>query len=157
MSRDPILGRSALRALSVPLGAALIALTFSLTSAAQTDGAPPESANAPTETAETSRAPESPAGRQVDNASEAEPAAAAAAATRTADTSLEDDKANMIICRSESVIGTKIKRRRCATAAQWAETQRTTANNAEEGMRQIRERSTIVLNAPSGPPGASGN
>jgi hypothetical protein len=80
-----------------------------------------------------------------------EPAAAASAANTAtavevslAEPAFEDGPGSEIVCRTEQVLGTKIKKRVCATAAAWAELQRKTANNAGESMRQIHERSTIA-------------
>jgi hypothetical protein len=66
-----------------------------------------------------------------------------------------EEEGSEIICRTEQVLGTKIKRRVCATAAAWAEAQRKTSNTAEESMRQVRERSTISP-AAAAPPTAFG-
>jgi hypothetical protein len=143
-------------ALAAALMATLVA--FAAPAAAQPDAAPTDRAEA-SDNEPGSRVSER---RPADRAQHAETDAAAETpaesepetnATRTAEIDADD----VIVCRNQQVIGTKIKRRVCATAGQWAAMQRRTANAAEEGFRQLRERSTIVSDAPSGPSPSGGN
>jgi hypothetical protein len=61
-----------------------------------------------------------------------------------------------IVCKNIKVIGTKIARRVCGTPEQWAAQQRKTTDGAQEAMRQVRERSSIVVSQPGNRPGGLG-
>jgi hypothetical protein len=54
-----------------------------------------------------------------------------------------------LVCKNRKVTGTKISRRICGTPEQWAAQQSKTTDAAQEAMRQVRERSSIVVTQPS--------
>ena len=58
------------------------------------------------------------------------------------------DPESQIVCRSYRRLGTRIDRRVCATAAQWAEREAASERDAQRVMRELGEASAIV------PPGA---
>ena len=79
--------------------------------------------------------------------------AAAAAAPATPDTgaaaTLAEQPAETVearlVCKSYKRTGTRMARRVCGTPEQWAALDEATTDNAQEGMRQIRDRSTIAM------------
>jgi hypothetical protein len=83
-----------------------------------------------------------------------EPAAAPAtlptynAATASVAQAAETIEAKMV-CKNRKITGTKISRRICGTPEQWAAQQQRTTDDAQEAMRQVRERSSIVVTQPS--------
>jgi hypothetical protein len=54
-----------------------------------------------------------------------------------------------LVCKNRKVTGTKISRRICGTPEQWAAQEKRTTDGAQEAMRQVRERSSIVVTQPS--------
>jgi hypothetical protein len=54
-----------------------------------------------------------------------------------------------LVCKNRKVTGTKISRRICGTPEQWAAQEKKTTDDAQEAMRQVRERSSIVVTQPS--------
>jgi hypothetical protein len=65
---------------------------------------------------------------------------------------VEEVEARMV-CKNIKLTGTKIARRICGTQEQWASMEKRTSENAQEGMRQIRDRSTVVTSQPQNPLG----
>jgi hypothetical protein len=49
-----------------------------------------------------------------------------------------------IVCKNVEVLGSSIKRRVCGTPEQWEAARKKKSDAAQEGMRQMRERSTLV-------------
>jgi hypothetical protein len=84
----------------------------------------------------------------------ATPPTDAAAATLAAQTA-ETVEAK-IVCKNVKLTGTKISRRTCGTPEQWAAQSEKTTDNAQEAMRQVRDRSSIVVSQPQNPLGAPG-
>jgi hypothetical protein len=62
-----------------------------------------------------------------------------------------------IVCKNIKVLGTKISRRTCGTPEQWAARARKTTDDAQETMRQVRDRSAIAMPEPANAPGTGGN
>jgi hypothetical protein len=87
----------------------------------------------------------------------AEAAAAAAAATPTAAPTAASatDSAQAaepkIICKNIKPIGSRVERRICGTEEQWAASSQSTSADAQEGMRQVRDRSGITGGGGGGP------
>jgi hypothetical protein len=50
-----------------------------------------------------------------------------------------------LVCKSMKPLGTRVAKRVCATPEQWAATDRRTTRGAEEGMRQMRDRNSTVI------------
>jgi hypothetical protein len=84
--------------------------------------------------------------------------AAAVAVTETTAAALAPDPdetvETRIVCKNIKVLGTKISRRVCGTPEQWAAQARKTTNDAQETMRQVRDRSSIAIPQPESPLGA---
>jgi hypothetical protein len=59
-----------------------------------------------------------------------------------------------IVCKNIKALGTKISRRVCGTPEQWAAQARKTTDDAQETMRQVRDRSAIAMPQPESPLGA---
>ena len=78
-------------------------------------------------------------------------AAPAALPTHTAD--VIDER---IVCKNVKLTGTNISRRICGTPEQWAAQNKKTTDDAQEAMRQVRERSSIVVTQPGNQPGGLG-
>lgn len=55
------------------------------------------------------------------------------------------------VCRSMKVIGSRIERKICATPEEWAANQESSAKDADEFMRQMREIASIAPSQGSGP------
>ena len=53
-----------------------------------------------------------------------------------------------LVCKNRKVTGTKISRRICGTPEQWAAQEKKTSDDAQEAMRQVRERTSIVVTQP---------
>lgn len=140
-------------------GTFAVALCATLNAAAQS----PAAESATNEAAPAAAAAEQPKSRR-ERRREAEAAeqtaAAAAAATQpvaaaaVAEPPGETVEAKMV-CKNIKVTGTKMARRICGTPEQWAAVNDRTSNDAEETMRQVRERSSIVTSQP-GTPGPGG-
>ena len=56
-----------------------------------------------------------------------------------------------VVCRMMRPTGTRVKRRACGTAEEWATNEGRHADAAQETMRQVRDRSTIVVAQPENP------
>jgi hypothetical protein len=78
-------------------------------------------------------------------------AAAATLAAQTAET-----VEARIVCKNVKLTGTKISRRTCGTPEQWAAQSEKTTGDAQEAMRQVRDRSSIVVSQPDNPLGPPG-
>jgi hypothetical protein len=113
------------------------------------DDAAPPAADQPKSRRERRREAEAAAAGAAANA---QPTAAAAAVA--APTAAETIEAKMI-CKNIKVTGTKMSRRVCGTPEQWASVSDRTRSDADETMRQVRERSSIVTSQP-GTPGPGG-
>lgn len=80
--------------------------------------------------------------------------AAAAAAAATAAAAPTDSVATAepeVVCKSIKPIGSRVERRVCATEQQWAATNQSTSSDAQESMRQIRDRSGVTGGGGGGP------
>lgn len=140
-------------------GTVAVALCAALNAAAQS----PAAESAANEAAPAAAAAEQPKSRRERRreAEAAEQAAAGAASPATRPTVAaaaeppgETVEAKMV-CKNIKVTGTKMARRVCGTPEQWAAVNDRTSNDAEETMRQVRERSSIVTSQP-GTPGPGG-
>jgi hypothetical protein len=165
MNRDSGMTRAVPRGL---LTGALV-LTLCTSAAALAQDATPGDDAAVSRGAQAGTAPDQPRrGRDRRRSSQTtdEPAAAATAAAAVApaaDTtpatlaqhSVDTIEARMV-CKNIKATGTKISRRICGTPEQWATQERTTTDNAQEAMRQVRERSSIVVSQPQNPLGGLG-
>jgi hypothetical protein len=60
-----------------------------------------------------------------------------------------------MVCKNIKLTGTKIARRICGTQEQWASMEKRNSEKTEEGMRQMRERSSIVTAQPQNPLGGA--
>ena len=58
-----------------------------------------------------------------------------------------------VICKNRKVSGSSIKRRVCGTAQQWEDARKRTTTAAQEDMRQMRDKTTVVSRAPEYPQG----
>ena len=56
-----------------------------------------------------------------------------------------------IVCKNVKLTGTKISRRICGTPEQWAAQQQKTTDDAQEAMRQVRDRSSVVVSQQENP------
>jgi hypothetical protein len=89
----------------------------------------------------------------------AEAAAAAATATTTATAAptaaAGTDSAQAaepkIVCKNIKPIGSRVERRICGTEEQWAASSQSTSADAQEGMRQVRDRSGVTGGGGGGP------
>jgi hypothetical protein len=87
----------------------------------------------------------------------ATPAPAAPAAPATAAPPVSEGPEATIVCKNIKLTGTKISRRICGTEAQWAAQENRTTDDAQEAMRQVRDRSSIVVSQPDNPLSRGGN
>jgi hypothetical protein len=62
-----------------------------------------------------------------------------------------------IVCKNIKLTGTKISRRICGTPEQWAAQEQKTTDDAQEAMRQVRDRSSIGVSQPDNPLAPGGN
>jgi hypothetical protein len=89
-----------------------------------------------------------------------EPAAAALPPTDAAAATLAAQTAETvearIVCKNVKLTGTKISRRICGTPEQWAAQSEKTTDDAQEALRQVRDRSSIVVSQPDNPLGPPG-
>ena len=81
--------------------------------------------------------------RRRQNTDAAAPAAAATDKPETAEPKL--------ICRSVKLVGSRVARRVCGTAEEWAAANEKSSGDAEEGMRQMRGGGGITGQPQSGP------
>ncbi len=100
------------------------------------------------------------AAQAADETRAAETAVAAPASTDAAPATLaaqagETVEARMM-CKNVKLTGTKISRRICGTPEQWAAKEQKTTDDAQEAMRQVRDRSSIVVSQPQSPLGGLG-
>ena len=58
-----------------------------------------------------------------------------------------------MVCKNIKLTGTKIARRICGTQEQWASMEKRNSDKAQEGMRQMRDRSSVVTAQPENPLG----
>ena len=137
---------------------AAVALGIATTGAAQAqpDAAVADDADAAAKAEQPAPAAESPRrtrerrnARAATNAAETPAEAAAAPATpATAAAALVEPPAETvearIVCKNYKPTGSRMARRVCGTPEQWAAIGEATSENAEENMRQIRERSAIA-------------
>lgn len=56
-----------------------------------------------------------------------------------------------LICRTIKPTGTRVGRRICGTPEQWAASEKASTDAAQEGMRQVRDRSSVVVSQPESP------
>jgi hypothetical protein len=159
MNRDSGVARAVTRALLT--GAFLLTLGASAASLAQ---APvPADDTTVTSTAGASAEADQPrrardrrrSARPADDTPAPEAAAAVATlpthtATTTSAQAAETVEATMV-CKNIKLTGTKISKRICGTPEQWAGQQRKTTDDAQEAMRQVRDRSSIVVTQPDNP------
>lgn len=147
MNRNSGLAHAVARVLMT--GALLATLGVALAQTAPADRAPAARGAAEAATAEPPR-------RNRERRRSAAVVAATAAAGSTA-TAAEppapaaDEAEAQIVCKNIKLTGTKISRRICGTEAQWAAQQKRTTDDAQEAMRQVRDRSSIVVNQPDNP------
>jgi hypothetical protein len=71
-------------------------------------------------------------------------------ATTTSAQPAETVEATMV-CKNIKLTGTKISKRICGTPEQWAAQEKRTTDDAQEAMRQVRDRSSIVVTQPDNP------
>jgi hypothetical protein len=84
-----------------------------------------------------------------------ETAAAAAAAKASADVAAESADETEIVCKNIKPLGTRMARRVCGTAAQWAALDKKTTDAASDDMRQVRGQGAVIATTPGpavGPP-----
>jgi hypothetical protein len=119
------------------------------------NGAPAQetssAANVPASAEQSARPAEQPSRR--DRRRNAETAAAAAAATPAA-APTADGAATAepkVICKNIKPIGSRVARRICGTEEQWAASGESTRADAQEGMRQVRDRSGVTGGVGAGP------
>jgi hypothetical protein len=153
MNRDSGVARTATRALLT--GALVLALGASAAALAQA----PAPADDTRVTSATGAAPEADQPRRARHrrrparpvGDTCTPAGAATLPTYTATTTsaqLAETVEATMVCKNIKVTGTKISRRLCGTPEQWASQERKTTDDAQEAMRQVRERSSIVVTQP---------
>jgi hypothetical protein len=158
MNRNSGLARAVARAL--PTCAFVLTLGVSSVSLAQE--ARPNSASAAGEvSADAAEQPRRPRDRRRSAAvSATSPAADTAAAPATADAAPATPPAETvdqrIVCKNVKLTGTKISRRVCGSPDQWAAQERRTTDDAQEAMRQVRDRSSVVVSQPQAPVGGLG-
>jgi hypothetical protein len=156
MRRDSGTARFVVRALStsvfvVTLGAGAAALAQ--------DATPRDTAAAESGTDAATAADQPRRGRDRRRAAEAadetrvaEPAAAPATLptfnAATASAAQAETVEATLVCKNRKVTGTKISRRVCGTPEQWAAQEKKTSDDAQEAMRQVRERTSIVVTQP---------
>jgi len=73
--------------------------------------------------------------------------------TTTSTAQVIDDVEARMVCKNIKLTGTKIARRICGTQEQWASMEKRNSDKAQEGMRQMRERSSVVTAQPENPLG----
>ena len=152
MQRDSSSNRLATWLSAVALGIATTGVAQ-----AQPDAAVADDADAAATAEQSAPAAESPRrtrerrnAQAATNAAEAPAEAAAAPATpetAAAATLVEPPAETVearIVCKNYKRTGTRMARRLCGTPEQWAAIGEATSENAEENMRQIRERSAIA-------------
>jgi hypothetical protein len=61
-----------------------------------------------------------------------------------------------VVCKNVAVTGSTIKRRICGTAQQWEDARKKKLDAAQEGMRQMRDQSTVVTTPPNYPQSPTG-
>jgi len=81
-------------------------------------------------------------------AAAATPAAAPTAATAANSAQAAEPK---MICKNIKPIGSRVERRICGTEEQWAASSQSTSADAQEGMRQVRDRSGVTGGGGGGP------
>lgn len=161
MNRDSGVARAVARAL--PTCAFVLSLGVSSVAFAQEAG--PKGASAVGEvTADAAEQPRRARDRRRSAAVAAtsQPAAdtAAAPAAATADAAPATPPAETvdqrIVCKNVKLTGTKISRRVCGTPDQWTAQEQRTSDDAQEAMRQVRDRSSVVVSQPQTPVGGLG-
>jgi hypothetical protein len=75
---------------------------------------------------------------------------AASAAPAVAEPVAETVEAKLV-CRTIKPTGTRVGRRICGTPEQWAASEKASTDAAQEGMRQVRDRSSVVVSQPDNP------
>jgi hypothetical protein len=78
-------------------------------------------------------------------------AAAEAAATPSAAADPAAPAEPKMVCKNVKPIGSRVARRTCATEEQWAASRDSSRADAQEGMRQVRDRSGITGGVGAGP------
>ena len=164
MNRDPGVARAVTRAL---LTAAFV-LTLGASAAALAQAPAPADEATVTSAADAAPGADQPrrardrrrSAQRADETRAPEAAVAATLPTHTATTTsaqpAEIVEATMI-CKNIKLTGTKISKRICGTPEQWAAQEQKTTNDAQEAMRQVRDRSSIVVSQPENPLSPGGN
>jgi hypothetical protein len=88
--------------------------------------------------------------RNAEAAAAAAAAATPAPAAATAANSAQAAEPKMI-CKNIKPIGSRVERRICGTEEQWAAANQSTSSDAQESMRQIRDRSGVTGGGGGGP------
>jgi hypothetical protein len=89
--------------------------------------------------------------RNAEAAASAAAAAAPPAATQAAATDAAATAEPKMVCKSVKPIGSRVERRVCGTEEQWAAANQSTSSDAQESMRQVRDRSGITGGGGGGP------
>lgn len=142
-------------------GAAVIAIGSSAGALAQAADSAASAVSAEAGTA----APVQARRRGRDGRRDAEPAPPEPAAapeslpTHTAAVAVQPDETveAKLICKNIKATGTRVSRRICGTPEQWASVSQRTTDDAQETMRQIRDRTSIVVSQPENPLAPGGN
>jgi hypothetical protein len=128
-----------------------VALVFGAAARAQESGA---AADAPASAEQGAQPAEQPSRRQRRRNAEAAAAAAATPAVApTAATATDSAQAAepKMICKNIKPIGSRVERRICGTEEQWAASSQSTSADAQESMRQVRDRSGVTGGGGGGP------
>jgi hypothetical protein len=145
MNRNGVLARTLITAgLAFALGTSAAACAQESDSAADAPAAADQSA-----------APSDEPRRRRDRRRDAESAAAAPAAPTVTElpqtTVLAETVETKITCRNIKPPGSRVARRICGTEQQWAAANQRSSEDAEEGLRQFRNRSGVTGTPASGP------
>jgi hypothetical protein len=112
-------------------------------------------ATAPAAAGQTTSPAEQPSRRERRRNAEAAASAAAAAAPPAATQAAAADPTApaepKVVCKNIKPIGSRVARRICGTEEQWAAASESTSADAQEGMRQVRDRSGVTGGVGAGP------
>jgi hypothetical protein len=128
-----------------------VALVFGTGTPAQESSA---ATNAPVSAEQGAQPAAQPSRRERRRTAEAAAAAAATgAAAQTAATATDSAQAAepKMICKNIKPIGSRVERRICGTEEQWAASSQSTSADAQESMRQVRDRSGVTGGGGGGP------
>jgi hypothetical protein len=83
----------------------------------------------------------------------APPVAAEVSAETTAAATGDEE----LVCRNMAITGTNVKRRVCGTKEQWAAQRNSRSAAAQEGLRQVRDQTTVLTSPPAFPETSPGS